>query len=56
MAKALTVSEMGKRGGAARAKSLTSKQREDIARLGGLASGAKRKQNGKGKADVRKSV
>lgn len=54
MAKALTVSEMGKRGGKARAESLTPKQRKDIARLGGLASGAKRKQNGngKGKADV----
>ena len=50
MTKALTASEMGKRGGKARAESLTPKQRKEIARLGGIASGVKRKQNGKGKS------
>ena len=51
----LTASDIGRRGGAARAKVLSAETRKEIARLGGLASGAKRKQNGngsKGKADV----
>lgn len=44
MKKALTASEMGKRGGAARAKNLTKKQKSEIARKAGIASGKARKK------------
>lgn len=42
--KVLNASEMGKLGGPARAKSLSAERLRDIARLGGLARQAKRRE------------
>lgn len=42
-------SAMGKKGGAARAKALTPRERRAIARIAGLASAAARRASGKGK-------
>ena len=44
MKKALTASEMGKKGGKNRAKKLTKEQRSEIARKAGIASGKARKK------------
>jgi hypothetical protein len=45
--KMMTASEMGKRGGRARARKLTADERSAISRLGGLAGGRGRKKKKK---------
>jgi hypothetical protein len=51
----MNVKEMARLGGLARAKSLSKKQRAEIASLGGLALAAKNKnKNGNGKPNSKK--
>ena len=52
--KPLTCSETGRRGGYARRDNLTPERRSEIARLGGLADGERRRKLAAGKAAIAK--